>query len=75
MKRIIGIVLLIVGVLVFIQGMDRKNSIVGAASSAGTSIANSVDGGARTPQHVVMMVAGGAIALVGLVLTVRPGRT
>ena len=65
MKRIIGIILLIVGIVLFVQGYQRKNSLAGEAAEAGTSIANSVDGGTRTPKHVGYMIAGGVLVIVG----------
>jgi hypothetical protein len=71
MRKLIGFVLVIVGVILFFQGLNRKNSLVGEASSAKTSIANSVDGGTRTPQHVMMMVGGGVLALVGAAMAIR----
>jgi hypothetical protein len=73
MKNIIGIVLIIAGIFVFIQGLNRKDSLVGRASEAGTSIANSVDGGARQPKHVIYMVVGGALVLVGVGAMARRG--
>ena len=75
MKSIIGIVLIIAGIALFFQGFNRKDSLVGRASEAGTSIANSVDGGTRTPKHVIYMVGGGALVLVGIVAMSRRGRT
>jgi hypothetical protein len=73
MKTIIGIVLIIAGIALFFQGMNRKDSIAGQAASAGTNIANSIDGGARTPKHVGYMVGGGALVLVGIVVMARRG--
>jgi len=71
MRKLIGFVLVIVGVVLFFQGLNRKNSLVGEASSAGTSIANSVDGGTRTPQHVMLMIGGGVLAVVGAGMALR----
>lgn len=73
MKNIIGIVLIIAGIFVFIQGWNRKDSLVGQASEAGTSIANSVDGGSRQPKHVIYMVVGGALVVVGIGAMARRG--
>jgi hypothetical protein len=73
MKTIIGIVLIAAGIALFVQGWNRKDSVAGQAASAGTQIANSIDGGARTPKHVGYMVGGGALALVGIVLLVKRG--
>ena len=73
MKTLIGIVLIVAGIALFFQGMNRKDSLAGQAASAGTSIANSVDGGTRTPKHVGYMVGGGALVLVGIVVMTRRG--
>ena len=73
MKRIIGIVFIVLGLVVFFQGLNRKNSLVGEASETGTRIANSVDGGARTPKHVVYMIVGGVLTVVGLGMTFSRG--
>jgi len=66
MKAIIGIILIIAGLALFFQGLNRKDSLAGQADRFGTSIANSVDGGARTPKHIAYMVGGGALVLVGI---------
>lgn len=73
MKTIIGLVLIIAGIALFIQGLNRKDSLVGRASTAGTSIANTVDGGVRTPRHVGYMVGGGVLVLAGVVVMARRG--
>jgi hypothetical protein len=66
MKNILGIIFIVAGVFLFIQGLNRRDSLAGQASSAGTQIANSIDGGARQPKHVVYMVVGGVLVLVGI---------
>jgi uncharacterized membrane protein HdeD (DUF308 family) len=75
MKNILGIILIIAGIAVFIQGLNRKDSLAGRAAEAGASIANSVDGGARQPKHVVYMVVGGILVLVGAGVMARRGPT
>lgn len=75
MKNILGIILIIAGIAVFIQGLNRKDSLAGRAAEAGTNIANTVDGGARQPKHVVYMVVGGILVLVGAGVMVRRGPT
>jgi uncharacterized membrane protein HdeD (DUF308 family) len=72
MKKLLGIVFIVVGAFIFIAGFNRKNSLVGEAAEAGTSVANSVDGGTRTPKHVTYMVIGGVLVVVGLVTVTRP---
>lgn len=71
MNRIIGIVLIVVGVILFAQGISRKDSIAGQAAEVGTNVANAVDGGARTPKHIFYMVGGGVLVLVGAGMTFR----
>lgn len=71
MKNILAIVLIIAGIGLFFMGLNRKDSLAGHAASAGTEIANSLDGGARQPKHVVYMIAGGALVLVGIGVAAR----
>lgn len=73
MKNILGVILIIAGIAVFIQGWNRKDSLVGRAAGAGASLANTVDGGARQPRHVVYMVVGGVLVLVGAGVMARRG--
>lgn len=75
MKTLLAVVLIVVGAIVFFQGFQRKDSLAGEAAEVGTSLANSIDGGARTPRHVVTMVVGGALVLVGIGLAFRRGPT
>ncbi len=74
MKNIIGIILIIAGIFVFVQGLNRKDSIAGQGEKLGNNIANAVDGGARAPNHVWMMVGGGALVLVGVGAMARRSR-
>ncbi len=73
MKTIIGIVLIVAGIALFFQGLNRRDSIAGRAATTGTTIANSIDGGARTPKHVGYMVGGGVLVLVGIGVISRRG--
>jgi hypothetical protein len=66
MKTILGLILIVAGVALFFQGLNRKDTLAGALDKAGTNIANSVDGGARTPKHVGYMVGGGALFIAGI---------
>lgn len=74
MKNIVGIVLIALGIFLFVQGLNRKDSLVGAASEASTEVANAVDGGARQPKHVMYMVGGGVLAIIGVAVMVRKPR-
>ena len=73
MKTIIGLILIVAGIALFFQGLNRKDSLVGQAATTGTTIANSIDGGSRTPKHVGYMVGGGVLALVGIGVMARRG--
>jgi len=71
MNKIIGIVLLIAGIILLVNGFNRQESLVGAASEVGTDVANAVDGGGRQPKHVLMLVGGGVLFVVGAGMTFR----
>jgi hypothetical protein len=71
MKTILAIILIVAGVGVFFQGLNRRDTIAGRADAVGSSIANNVDGGARQPKHVVMMVVGGAMVVLGIGMAMR----
>ena len=73
MKIIIGLILIVAGIALFFQGLNRKDSLAGRAATTGTTIANSIDGGARTPKHVGYMVGGGVLVLAGVVVMARRG--
>jgi hypothetical protein len=70
--KILGLVILVLGAVLLFQGISRKDSFVGHVATASTDVANSVDGGSRTPLHVTYMVGGGALILVGAFLSFRP---
>lgn len=69
MNKLIGLVLLIVGGALIYQGIQRKDSLVGAASEVGTDIANAVDGDARIPKHYYYIAGGSLLAALGLGIT------
>ncbi len=74
MKTLIGIILIVAGAVIFFQGLNRKDSLAGEAAAAGTKIANSIDGGMRTPRHIGYMVAGGVLVLVGIGVVAKRNR-
>ncbi|WP_404423570.1 DUF3185 family protein [Nibricoccus sp. IMCC34717] len=74
MKRLFGILLLVVGAVMIYQGLNRKDSLAGGAAEAGTKIANSVDGGSRVPKHMFYLIGGGVLAVAGLGLVVSKQR-
>ena len=71
MKNIIGIVIIALGVFLFVQGLNRRDSLAGNAATIGKDVANAVDGGNRQPQHVMYMVGGGILVILGLGVMLR----
>ena len=74
MNRIIGLILILAGGALLYQGVNRKDSIAGAASEVGTDIANAVDGGGRVPEHLYYIIGGGVVAAVGVGMMLRGGK-
>lgn len=66
MKTILGIILIVAGIALFFQGLNRRDSVAGQLDRAGTAVANSVDGGARTTKHLGYMIGGGALVVAGV---------
>jgi len=71
MIKIIGLVLIVVGGILVYQGVTRKDSLLGQAAEVGTDVANKVDGGSRVPKHMVSIVGGGILILVGAGIALR----
>lgn len=70
MKKIIGIILILVGGFLIYQGASRGDSLVGELDEAGSKLANKVDGGSRVPEHYYYFIGGGILAAVGIGLTI-----
>ena len=73
--KIIGIILLLAGAALLYQGINRQNSLVGQAATAGTTVENAVDGGNHTPLHVTYIVGGSVLMAVGVILAFRSSRS
>jgi hypothetical protein len=69
--KILGLIILILGAVLLFQGISRKDSLVGHVATASTDVANSVDGGSRTPLHVTYIVGGGVLMVVGAFFAFR----
>ncbi len=63
--KIIGIIALIFGAVLLFQGISRRDSFAGHAASATSDLANSIDGGSRTPLHVTYIAIGGILVIAG----------
>lgn len=70
--KILGLVILVLGAALLFQGISRKDSFVGHVATASTDVANSVDGGSRTPLHVTYIVGGAVLILAGAFVSFRP---
>jgi hypothetical protein len=71
MKKIIGLVLLVLGAVLVFNGINRKNSLAGEAANVGATVANKIDGGTRLPEHAVYIGGGAVLVLVGVGLTLQ----
>jgi Protein of unknown function (DUF3185) len=69
--KILGLVILILGAVLLFQGISRRDSLVGHVATASTDVANSFDGGSRTPLHVTYIIGGGVLVAVGAFLSFR----
>jgi hypothetical protein len=69
--KILGLIILILGAVLLFQGISRKDSLVGHTATAATDVANSLDGGSRTPLHVTYIVGGGVLIVVGAFFAFR----
>ena len=67
--KILGLIILILGAVLLFQGVSRRDSLVGHVATASTDVANSFDGGSRTPLHVTYIVGGGILIAVGAFLS------
>jgi hypothetical protein len=69
--KILGIFLLLLGAILVYQGVSRRDSLAGHAATVGTNVANAVDGGNRTPQHVTYIIAGSVMLAMGACFAFR----
>lgn len=75
MTRILGIIILLVGVFLVYKGLQREDSLAGKLDKAGSEVANTVDGGNRVPNHTLYLVGGGVLIVAGAVVALkRPSR-
>ena len=72
MKKIVGIILIIVGVYVCYLGNARRNSVAGGIDSAATTVANKVTGEGHVADATWYFVGGGVLIVVGAFSLLRP---
>jgi hypothetical protein len=64
-KKIVGIVLIIVGGYLCYAGNQQRNSLAGGIATASVKVANKIDGAARVADHTWYFVGGGALIVIG----------
>lgn len=74
MNKIIGIVLIIVGIYVCYLGNSRNHSVAGGIDTAATKVANAVAGDGHTTDATWYYVGGGVLIVVGAVSLMRSSR-
>lgn len=74
MKKIIGLVLIIVGIYVCYLGNSRRNSVAGNLDTAAAKVANSVAGEGHTTDATWYFVGGGVLIVIGAFSLLKPGR-
>ena len=74
MNKIIGIIILLVGVFLLYKGFARQDSLAGKMDAAGTEVANTVDGGSRVTNHTLYLVGGGVLVVVGAAVALKRRR-
>jgi len=65
MNKVIGILLILVGVYVCYLGNSRRGSVAGELDTAGAKVANAVDGKGHTTNATWYFVGGGVLIVVG----------
>jgi Protein of unknown function (DUF3185) len=70
-KTLLAVILIALGGVLLYLGNQRKESIAGAAQTAGQEVASTFDGKPRVSNHTMYFVGGGALILVGIVVALR----
>lgn len=66
MKKLVGLILLIIGIYLCYVGHQRHDSVAGAIDSASTTVANKVTGEPHTTDATWYYVGGGVLILIGV---------
>lgn len=69
--KIIGLILIIVGLYVCYLGNNRRHSVAGSLDTAGAKVADVVTGEGHTTDATWYFVGGGVLILVGAVSMTR----
>ena len=71
-KKIIGLILIIVGIYVCYLGNSRRNSMAGGIDTASATVANKVSGEGHVTDATWYFVGGGVLIVVGAFSLMRP---
>lgn len=70
MKRVVGLILLIIGVWLIHSGWTRRESLAGKAEAKIAEIGRKLDGESRAPDYLWQLAGGGVLVLAGAVLLI-----
>jgi len=73
-KKIIGLILIIVGIYVCYLGNSRRSSVAGNIDSASATVANKVDGKEHVTDATWYFVGGGVLIVAGAVSLLGSGQ-
>jgi len=71
MKKILGIVLILVGGWLVYTGYNRAESIAGKTEAGLVDLKNEIDGKTRVADHVWFYIGGGVLIVVGGAIVLR----
>lgn len=74
MNKVIGLVLIIVGIYVCYLGNSRRNSVAGSVDTATAKVANAVAGDGHTTDATWYFVGGGVLIVAGAFSLMRSSR-
>jgi hypothetical protein len=71
MKKILSLILILLGGWLVYVGYNRGESLAGKTKSGIAELKNEIDGKMRVPDHVWYYVGGGALIVAGAVVAAR----
>ena len=75
MKKIVGIILIVVGLYVCYLGNSRRHSVTGNIDTAAAKVADTIEGGEHTTDATWYFVGGGVLIIIGAGSLLRRGGT
>lgn len=71
MKKLLALILIIVGVALFYQGHQRRESLAGVSETAGKKALTAIDGQTRVSDYLWYEIGGAACVVGGGVILLR----